>query len=379
MVDLTVTAHAFGPMLFREARPFSASGDESRATSLETPSPTTVAGLIRTTLGNVAGLDWSKHADVQRAQSIQVPRVGFAIQYPDGTVTPVAPAPASTLLVKRGGNLVLDDLTPLNALPEGSGCTLPRGLRPLQSKGPEKPEPSPRWWIHGSLHQWLAGELQALPRTVQPPLIEQRVQIGTKPGSRQVAEGMLFTVGYRMWESQTHDGQMVRWVAQARVSIPSTLNVAPTGTTMGVFGGERRPVVVEWVTASPDKPDADHSAALAGARRVKMYLRSPGLFLGGWRPGWTDTLDLLEPELTKARLVGAAVGRPLTVSGWSYERETFGPKPTRWAAPAGSVYFFELERPLSSEAAARLADRRVCDQELDDGIGYGQALWGVWQ
>ncbi len=377
MSELSVTVHAFGPMLFREARPFGATGDESRATSLELPLPTTLAGLARTTFGNAAGFTWDAD-DVRLAQRLRIASYGFAVQHGDGRLTEVAPAPACVSIVVRDGRPLLDDLKPWDAMPRDAGCTLPDGMRPLRVLGQEKPEQVSRWWVRPSVDAWLAASLPGLPCTVAPPLSEQRVQIGTEKGTWHGAEGMLFTVDYRLWESTTMDDEPVRWVARMKVILPDGMDVPKNGSQAGVFGGERRPVTVAWSPAEPDTP-VDDGITWDDTRRVKLYLRTPALFAGGWRPGWVDAPERLHSGLGGARLVGAAVGRPQPVSGWSLERDTFGPKGTRWAAPAGSVYFFELARPLSSADAQELQQLTVCDTELDDGIGYGQARWGTWE
>lgn len=380
MPEFTIAVHALGPLLFRDARPFSASGDESRARSLELPAPTTLAGLVRTTLGRIAGLNWSDPADVLLAQRITVQRCGFAVTTDGAAPVPVAPCPASVLVVRRGDRFVLEDLRPA-IMGSQAGSTLPKGMLPLVASGPEKPERGFGWWLEIALNDWLAGELSGLPATVAPPLVEQRVQIGTLPGSRQAADGMLFTVDYRSWESANASGQPVRWMAQADIDFPADLTIPDEGMTQAVFGGEQRPVTLQWRSRDMGSvdPPSRLMTALTATTRVKLYLRTPGLFVGGWRPAWVDRPQALHPELTGARLVGAAVGRPETVSGWSYDRSNFGPKPTMWAAPSGSTYFFELTQPLSRQAVKDLVNIRVCDAGLDDGIGYGQARWGVWE
>jgi CRISPR-associated protein Cmr3 len=65
--------------------------------------------------------------------------------------------------------------------------------------------------------------------------------------------------------------------------------------------------------------------------------------------------------------------------GRSGQRQA-GPKPTRYAAAAGSVYFFEVTEggPLSVERLRNLWLRPISDQDQDRRDGFGLVLPGVW-
>jgi CRISPR-associated protein Cmr3 len=84
-----------------------------------------------------------------------------------------------------------------------------------------------------------------------------------------------------------------------------------------------------------------------------LFLTAPGFFGGPLPPG-------IFP-------IAAAVPGYTAVSGWDLAKG--GPKPTRFAAPAGSVYF--LEKPLDSFPHA------LGSQE-DTALGWGACLTGVW-
>ena len=81
----------------------------------------------------------------------------------------------------------------------------------------------------------------------------------------------------------------------------------------------------------------------------------------------------------KAKLVGAAVGRRIPVSGWHLRNQK--PKKVRWAVPAGSVYFLELTETLTEDERRQLLTawlKPLSDQLDDRRDGFGCALWGVW-
>lgn len=113
---------------------------------------------------------------------------------------------------------------------------------------------------------------------------------------------------------------------------------------------------------------------------VKWALLTPAIFPaigdhpGGWLPTWIDHQDgaikLLDGpgknaakrrkveigQPIAATLVAAMTGKPVPVSGYALPHEAAetrgGPKPTHFAVPAGSVYYFQCD---SEEAAAILA------------------------
>ncbi|HFE65916.1 MAG TPA: CRISPR-associated protein Cmr3, partial [Chloroflexi bacterium] len=99
-------------------------------------------------------------------------------------------------------------------------------------------------------------------------------------------------------------------------------------------------------------------------------------FQEGFLPTWVCEQHL---SGVKLRIVGAAVGRPVYVSGWDYEERA--PKPTRRLAPAGSAYFFEITD--GDEAAIeRFIEETwlspISDDEKNRFDGFGVALLGAW-
>ena len=113
-------------------------------------------------------------------------------------------------------------------------------------------------------------------------------------------------------------------------------------------------------------------------QRVRLMLASPAPFDAGWRPGWLDGKHEV-PAGTGVvlKLVGACVPRWKAISGWSLEKGKFGAKPVRRLAPAGSVYFCEVQEGDPSKLASRWLES-VCDREADMREGFGLALWGTW-
>lgn len=126
------------------------------------------------------------------------------------------------------------------------------------------------------------------------------------------------------------------------------------------FGGEGRRAAMQ-----PVEP-FDWPAALPGAGQgTLLLLTTPGLFDSGqdgesWRPACLDG-DL--------PLLGAAVPGFVPVSGWNLALS--GPKPNRFAVPAGSAYF------LAGNAQG-LPEDSLADSPEDRRQGWACFVRGVW-
>lgn len=100
------------------------------------------------------------------------------------------------------------------------------------------------------------------------------------------------------------------------------------------LGGEARSArysAADWNRPTP-LPDANG--------RFKLVFLTPAIFENGWIPDGIDPSTLAGAICgCEARLLAAAVGRPIGIGGWNILKKDS--KPTRRAVPAGSVYFFE--------------------------------------
>ncbi|MHB1127775.1 MAG: type III-B CRISPR module-associated protein Cmr3 [Bacillota bacterium] len=128
------------------------------------------------------------------------------------------------------------------------------------------------------------------------------------------------------------------------------------------LGGESRAATHETIEAvSIDPPP------IAG-RRFKLYLATPALFAGGWLPGWLDE-KTMEGEYRglRLRLLTACVGRYLPLGGFDIKKKQ--PKPLRRAAPAGSVYYFELLEGEIADVIITCHGQNISDFDAQQGFG----------
>jgi len=397
MREHIVRIRALDSLLFRDGRPFANEPGALTARSLPIPPPNTVAGFLRSLIGNLKGVDW---AEIDAKRIFSEPEVRGPLPMRGDEF--VLPAPADALVLpaqSEGAPPRVLPLLPELTLGDGEGCDLPDyyyGLRPLPPPSAEKPAKGYAFWRWDELRQWLEGETPSPLTKIEPPPVDRRTHVAIDPDTGVAdKEGNLFTVEYRAYEERTEQpGESpVEWslVAQVRTEYAGVIGgVAP-------FGGERRLASVEpydrWLTC----PDSLREK-LREARYVRMYLATPAQFTCGWRPGWLrkenqsapPRLVGTPPDLDglTLRLVAAAVPRRMAVSGWNMRRSQFGPRPVRWCVPAGAVYFFEVLGGDPSILADKgwlhpVSDGKQQNGRDDNGdrprqAGFGLALWGVW-
>lgn len=204
------------------------------------------------------------------------------------------------------------------------------------------------------------------------------VAIGPEGTAR---DGMLFeTTGLRFERAEGGVGGEPLALHVA-VSVPDGLGRA-LRDELAPAGGKRRLVRFrkDERAALPSCPEAvaKHVRGEEGEEtvRVRVVLMTPGCFEAGALPSDGSPMLAAHEGLT-ARLVAAAVGRPVTVSGWDFVEG--GAKPSRRLAAAGSVYWVELKG--SPESRSRWLERvwmqNVSDLEQDRRDGYGLAVVGV--
>jgi CRISPR-associated protein Cmr3 len=363
--------NALSPLLFRDGRPFSASSSETHARSMPLPLPNTIAGFMRTQVGNNTA-DWNWYSEQNLDNLHALPIHGPLLvrrrsQQSEYVFT--APRDALVFSPKDSDTVQVSMLKPVDDL-AGMGCDLPDGLRPLAITEDVKPVGGYAYWSASTMEAWLRGEVPTTLEKIAGPALEKRTHVAIDPKTGGSVEGMLFGVQY-------HDfsGTDYQWSLRLRAK----LSGQPANT--GHLGGERGLVglsemgLKDWCCYTPEL-----LATMKGKQRIKMVLATPAIFDYGWKPSWLERSGQAQNQpkgvsKVQLKLVGAAIGRREPVSGWNMRLQK--PKATRYMVPAGSVYFFEC---MSGDTTQVLESwlKPVSDNEQDRKDGFGLALWGVW-
>lgn len=356
------TAAPRDPLMVRDGRPFGLDTDGAR--SLDFPPPSVLAGMVRTRIGFADRLDQFQ-LSVEQALAIEVSGPLLARVGAEGKVEgALFPAPRDCVLFEALGGWRRHRLRPEEAPGANALTSLPGHLLPVapdRALPANKPASGPAFWTAAALRRWLEepGESAELLETQQtrPALThERRVHVAIDPDTLTAEDGKLFQTDGLRFERWTNGGPIERMCLLLRCKNDK---LRPGLATLG---GERRLTLLEESGFDPTWP-----APTLSTRRARVVLLTPALFDEGGVPG----------AIAGARVVAAAVGRPLTISGW--DMAIGGPKRTRRLAPAGSVYWVELPDGVAQEDwCASVHFGAVSDQLQDRRDGFGLAAVGVW-
>jgi CRISPR-associated protein Cmr3 len=356
-------------LFFRDGRPF----DAATRVAGGLPNPQALAGALRTVLLAREGFRFDKFArERKRADVEQALRACDAPPWVTeahfrgpwlgldrgNTVEPLLPSPAVLAPAKESG---WSRAWPLDSdLPGWNDLD---GLLPLWRRREPDPKADGGFLTLEGLKQFL--------NVIDPPEtarhepdklygFDNRIGIGINKHTLTSEEGELYGIRLLSLRPKVmRDGQMLPAVCLYAEMQPGPEAPARPwfSDTPVPFGGEGKYVRVEEVPARDwPKPNLKRARSL-------WYLATP-TFL---QPSEQSHRPL--PKGVKA----AASGPGVAISGWDVARN--GPKATRFAVPAGAVYFFEeagSETRFVSDNGGRSADDWLRE-------GWGFALQGAWK
>lgn len=361
----TVTTLYLDPLdglFFRDGRPF---GAGNSATS-GLPEPQTLAGALRTALMQRLGC---KFEQLGKALAAGKTLAAALVEQPAGLAgiadfalrgpwlaranEPLLPAPL-ILHREKGGkdpSSRLHLLAPLKGpLPGWRETAETPNLCPLWAATSALTEPVGGFVTMQGMNAVLSGKAPDANQLVHPSElyeIDRRVGLAINNDRLTGEDGMLYTAGFLRLKPG------VSFVAEIENLTDELKNELKAGSVIA-WGGEGRRVGLTLGEAplscpvTPPDPAPDRGGTL-------LVLTTPAFLDQGWQSSAWQPL-------------AAAVRGSVAVSGWDLARRT--QKPTRFAAPAGSCFFFAGEPPTTPA-------RGLADDE-DRRLGYGCILKGVW-
>lgn len=361
--------------LFRDARPF---GAGEAASSLPFPWPSTIAGFVRSRLGMNAANEFEWTPAQARKVAVAGPWLVELEPSTEHIKTHLFPAPRDAVFFRvEGAEGVESQLLrrrlaqrahqadEWSDLPEGKQLV---GFARDPGENPGKPARGPAMWRTDTLQAWL-NDPNAHD---EEPVIPDEVGVGALPRERrthvkidyntQTAEtGALFqTEQLRFERYDAKQGRMRRFalVAATQANVDETRLSTRTSAT-GSLGGERR-----MASVYPIQDAVPLTCPELGADEeiIRVVLLTPAIFEAGYCPGAAGLGEGVE-------VVAAATDRFQAVSGWSFERPQ-GPKPTRYMAPAGSVFWLSIPGGAAAWATARHLTC-ISDDPQDRLDGFG--------
>ena len=374
------------PIIVRDGRPFSADPG-ARAVSLPWPLPSTLAGATRTCIGNTAKFDWSNGGPKQ-ALAIPVSGPLMAVSEDGANWEVYFDAPADAVPF-RPENVDRDEVMPLRPWKlKDPLCNLPlpEGLLPLKVTRDEKPAKDYDYWSMTDTVNWLCGHENVPNKHFGKLPTESRVHVKIDAASGTGEQGMLFSTKSICFADAPAKDKRGKAIPRVAMLCRAKTDVVLPVPSFVPFGGEKRVASIVKSGIAWPEPPADLITACKAKGRLKLQLVTPGLFANGWKPGWIGEDWRGSPPCCpniKVRLVSAAMGRRIPVSGWSLKplKATGkpGPKAARYAVPAGGVFFFEVEEGQLDETILRsLWLASICDNGQDVLDGFGLVVPGTW-
>lgn len=398
MTTIAVRIDPLDPLLFGDNR--SARAGEDHALGDQDPTPATiygaVGGKIAAALGVRGQKDWNEEAkavlgpfvaELDRETPDRAELLGYALHdFEDGDLWFPKPLHLAVEKRRQGGFDLAARYQP------GTGGESPDVVSnldpavPLMATGAPKEEAEEPLWVRGhALEQVLAGEecdvIDFVARTAEDFYVgETRVGLTLSNERHTAVEGRLFARPYRRFRggfSSRYGFQPAGYTAWLRLLSEAT-STAWNGT--GFLGGDRRRARFTFnetlADETPPPLAAMRKAVVAEAaepgRGFFAYLLTPSPAREGW-PRWAGR-----------EAVGAAIGRPLFISGWQgAAAKSWGPRPIETLYPAGSVFFYLW---TEAERGSPEARRKILGVPWPQAAapafrhaGFGRLLFGVWQ
>ncbi len=350
---------------FREARAFDTSGSHELI-SLFPPSARTVAGAVRTLIGETQGVDWEQFAQAGECADLKrwigvgddLGALKIVGPYPLWKKERWYPAPLHLLGI--GGNYVRLQLG------EPVECDLGNLRLPTLSAALPGAKPLNEIWLNGDdLQRVLRGEYPEQPISLTAFYNEEpRVGLARNNTQRTAADGLLYQTRHIRPRPELAIGVTVSGIPPAWHPERGVIR----------FGGEGRAsaVTVEAGGTLPAAPKA-HGANLL------LMLLTPADFGGGWLlPGFQaaeqDGVRVWRGTVQGVALTlhSAVLGKAVREGGWNLLTQQ--PRPVRSLIPAGSVYFCTVAG--DAQAAIEALHGQAVGREV--ALGRGELAVGFW-
>lgn len=358
----TLVFNATDTLFFRESRPMEALGE---AQSVFPPPVRTLAGAVRTLLGEHLGVNWhdfnETHAHFDAiGHGEKLGKLRFQGAWLACNGERLYPAPLH--LMRKNEKLFqlsldtktvrcdLGENVRLPKLPDGDD---PKGSKPLENA----------WFNHAGLEAVLQGKLP--PNYVYDAKnlfkTESRLGIARDNTTRSVKKGLLY---------QT---QHIR--PQNDLSIELDVEGLPNDLPNNVMirlGGEGRTAHLDLKQTDNTLPTVEISGTTFALYLLTPLYGSPCLDFHRKKCSptvWQGTLNGIAITLH-----GAITGKVQRVGGWDMAANK--PRPVKSLVPAGSVFFCSVENSNDVQAAINaLHNQRIGDFTE---YGYGHLAVGVW-
>jgi CRISPR-associated protein Cmr3 len=365
---MTISIRPLDTLFFRDGKPFSL-GEETWADGVFPPYPSTLFGALRTWYIAQHPAPFSKEA-IEQSAKITIIGVGYSLckevhtceqaqHYIDFGVgyslckEVHLPMPLD-LVAPKGQSEVVIRLQPTEMSGVVSNYPCPILLLPPDKGQVEEVAQGLMTQVDLETYLYSTKKVFSVKKLEDFLKTEPKIGIGRNDATLTASDALLYRVGMR---------RPVDWEIVVDVQLPDGTISLPQQAFIIKLGAENK---VAEVRSFQRSFGIDPAEITLKGNRFKLYLATPAIFDGGWKP------DLSRHGI-RAELVAAAVGKPLSIGGFDMEKGV--PKTMYKAVPAGSVYFYETSENLEV-VKERLFGKPISDKMPEQGFGI--AYVGVW-
>jgi CRISPR-associated protein Cmr3 len=361
---------------FREARPMESIGG-SELSSVFPPPVSTLAGSIRTLIGDIMNIDWAAY-NKGLSQELLLPDVDpkkmigagencgdLMFSYPEvevrktrgkGKWLALKPLPLDLLVIKEEGKITKVVYLTIGETP--IRCDLGNVLLPLMDieDGEERPQTIENAWLTpDGWKQYLEGkppEPDCIVELNELIIKESRKGIGRDNEKAVVNSGLLYQTEHIRLKQERFEEVAIKVNVSGIVPALATLLTQQNQAVR--LGGEGRLAFVEVEKIE----QAKNIAVKSSNNKYKIVFNSPASFSyetnlmtkGHWLPSdfiqeSQDETDVFVGLINqkKVTLFSQISGKPQRVGGWDSAKNA--PKPLRSFVPAGTCWYIETDEP----------------------------------
>ncbi len=377
-------------LFFRESRPMETPGS-SELGSIFPPPMRTVAGAIRTLIGENMGVDWKQFRKGKQPKVEEVIGLGNDykklcfqgpwLSYKDKTLFP---APLNLIAKRQDEAERIDErkkILSISSMFIGESCKCDLGENVSLACVPEDMVGCKNLANHWLTAEGLQKILTCKEDTIEPEkeifsksdllLEENRLGIAIDSKSKIVKDSMLYQTRHiRLKEAVSFFVQLSGYEK----------NIEPD---MIKLGGEGRLVSVTQESSNnyfpaPPSPDKNKSHL----RGIIIYLLTPMLldnnseFLPGFSKQEEVKQTFWQGEINgvSLRLISSVIGKVQREGGWDMAKHK--PQTLKSLIPAGSVFYCEVEDGDIKNAIDKLHNKQIGTEKH---LGRGHIAIGLWQ
>lgn len=402
---LDLTINPVDSWFFRDARPHDATG-ASRLASQFPPPAATLAGALRSRIGDLLGIDWHAFnrgdvtltladqpvsAEALLGRGEQTGQLRFSGPYLLWQGQRLYPAPAlllrsdnNALICLAPGEPVCCDLSQTDAQGQWAQVRLP-----ALPEGASVAKPLEGYWLtEPALQQLLTqGKITQSEGLISPEQLfslEPRLGIARNNATRAVQEGLLYQTEHLRLQPEV----AIHYAITLPTSLAGPLQQALTDNSILRLGGEGRMAAVsvtEREQSGLPQLAHDHSSTARQAGGVLLTLLTPAYLPECSAmvplPGFQSVIDEQGQQSwhgqingVELHLISAAIGKVQRQGGWDLKKRA--PKDLVSLTPAGSCWFFQV--PTGHDLAETLSRLQQPLIGAQTTLGMGQLLAGLW-